>query len=171
MEVFAMSDICPKCGEIMFSAIPGQTTEDEIIEFGRKATFQGAETIVREKGIHPGEHCSKCGTIATVEYVIPGIGDPPGPFTLFLEQCGPNRHNVILQTKKLLGLSLAQARKLIDSPRPVLAVGNLWSVRELKKEYEKVGAVVRIDNEPAIPNLEEQLREAINNYYRVGRPK
>jgi hypothetical protein len=48
---------CRRCGEPLFTALPGKTTVEEIRAFAESSKFQGREHILRDGWIHPGQYC------------------------------------------------------------------------------------------------------------------
>lgn len=57
---------CPKCGEILFGASPGETTQEQIREFARKSNLPEKDEIERDGWIHPGVYCPNgCVSIMT----------------------------------------------------------------------------------------------------------
>lgn len=55
---------CRECGSPLFFAVPGLTSESELIEFVTQAAMANKETILRDKWIHPGVYCPNgCGYV------------------------------------------------------------------------------------------------------------
>jgi hypothetical protein len=50
-------DLCRKCGEALFIAMPGETTREEIRAFAISSSLRAREEIARDGWIHPGKHC------------------------------------------------------------------------------------------------------------------
>lgn len=55
---------CQACGEPQFFALPGKTTREEIIEFGRRCKLKGAREFEASGWIHPGQYCPNGCTFA-----------------------------------------------------------------------------------------------------------
>jgi len=136
---------CPKCGARLFHAIPGQTTEAEILAFAREA---GWEHVIQERWIHPGIYCPKGCYGVLVHYAPP----PPTeetranflPARLFLESPGPNRKRVILWMHQACGISLAEAKRRVDEGNRLIAEGLRWELRELQRGLQALGATAHI---------------------------
>ena len=58
---------CLSCGALMFEAIPGVTTPDEIKAFANSSQLRGKEQIARDGWIHPGRHCPNGCTVVLQE--------------------------------------------------------------------------------------------------------
>ena len=54
---------CSECGAPLFVAVPGQTTQEEILKFVLSATWTGGSEgqFAQDKWIHPGAYCPNCG--------------------------------------------------------------------------------------------------------------
>jgi hypothetical protein len=61
-------DKCPTCGARLFKAVPGETTEEEIVEFARHSQLLGADLYMEERWIHPGIYCPNGCTEILVNY-------------------------------------------------------------------------------------------------------
>ena len=48
---------CRGCGEPLFTALPGQTSAQEIRTFAEASNLKGREHIIRDGWIHPGQYC------------------------------------------------------------------------------------------------------------------
>lgn len=62
---------CRHCGLPLFFAIPGQTTPEEIMDFGNKATIPNMEEIARTRWIHPGVYCPRGCFFVMVDFDHP----------------------------------------------------------------------------------------------------
>ena len=60
--------ICSECGSVLFDAIPGYTTEEDIREFARNSKLPDAEDIIKDGWIHPGLYCPNGCTEIFIEY-------------------------------------------------------------------------------------------------------
>lgn len=49
---------CRRCGEPLFTALPGETTVEEIRAFAECSKIGGQEHIIRDGWIHPGQYCA-----------------------------------------------------------------------------------------------------------------
>ena len=58
LEFKNLAEVCRKCGEALFIAMPGRTTPEEIRAFAKSSKFSGREEIARDGWIHPGKYCS-----------------------------------------------------------------------------------------------------------------
>lgn len=123
---------CPHCGSPVLHATPGQTTVEEIRAF---AGLAGRRDIERYGWIHPGCYCPRGCFQVLIEY------EP----SLFLVSAGPRRLAVIARVKELFGVSLEEARALVDGGEVRLgeADRSIYQ-RELQAELEALGATVRI---------------------------
>jgi ribosomal protein L7/L12 len=67
-------------------------------------------------------------------------------FHVILVEPGPNRLKVILRVRELLGLSLVEARRHVDSGEVILAIGGYMEryLHDLRDEFTKLGAVVKM---------------------------
>ena len=122
-----LDQCCPKCGAEFFHVVPGVTTQSEIVEFAKKF---GWTRIIEDKWLHPGAYCPNgCeGVGYLLEYQLLVPEPDKTIYTLFLEAPGPNRKALIVRLHQVLGLSLAQARDLVESARPQLAIGPSYTV-------------------------------------------
>jgi hypothetical protein len=68
-------DKCPTCGARLFKAVPGETTEEEIVEFARHSQLPGADCIAEERWIHPGIYCPNGCTQILLNYVKDDLWD------------------------------------------------------------------------------------------------
>lgn len=67
-------------------------------------------------------------------------------FTVVLQECGPNKINVIKEVRGVVsGLGLAEAKKLVeDAPSTLKEGANKADAEEIKKKLEAAGAKVVI---------------------------
>ena len=55
---------CVKCGSVLFRAIPGKTSAEEITAFAKRSTIDPTGEIARTGWIHPGIYCPQgCGFV------------------------------------------------------------------------------------------------------------
>jgi ribosomal protein L7/L12 len=66
-------------------------------------------------------------------------------FSVYLEDPGPRRLHVIARVREQNGLSPAQARALVDSPRPVLFRATRRDVEQFTAELTDLGARIAIE--------------------------
>jgi hypothetical protein len=59
---------CKECGEPLFHAMPGETTEEQIREFARHSNLPDKAEIERDGWLHPGIICPNGCTIVLVTY-------------------------------------------------------------------------------------------------------
>ena len=123
---------CPRCGSPVLHAVPGRTTVEEIRAFARLA---GWEEVERDGWVHPGSYCPRGCFGVMAEY------EP----SLFLVSAGPRRHEVILQVKALLRVTLREARALVDGGEfRLLEYGSWPECQRLGAGFEGLGATVRV---------------------------
>ncbi len=70
---------CSKCGAPLFYAVPGQTTEQEIIAFARTGKSPFFEQVASDKWIHPGVYCPNgcCFVMVNLEHPDKYTGEQP----------------------------------------------------------------------------------------------
>jgi hypothetical protein len=131
------SRLCPECGTAIFSVTPGKTSVEEIRAFARRMQWPEAlrSEIERSGWLHPGYFCEKGCTQALCEFYP----------KLFLVDAGSRRQQVILLVKEILGVSLREAKDLVDHGEVVLVENR--PEREcfmIGSQFEAVGAAVRV---------------------------
>lgn len=48
---------CRQCGAALFYAVPGVTSENELIDFATHSAIANKATVLKDKWIHPGVYC------------------------------------------------------------------------------------------------------------------
>lgn len=136
--------LCPKCRGKIFSAVPGKTTPEEIIEFVRQSDIFKDNPDAQDGWIHPGIYCPKgCIQILADYSISPTVPFDADKYSLLLIDAGPRRIKVLTEIRKATGLDLKQAKELLDSPTPEIARGHLWEIEETMQRFKNLGADVR----------------------------
>ena len=62
--------LCPQCGALLFNAVPGVTTREEIIEFVSSTRIFGDNPDAADGWIHPGLYCPNGCTWIRADYQV-----------------------------------------------------------------------------------------------------
>ncbi|VTR96930.1 ribosomal protein L7/L12 [Tuwongella immobilis] len=70
---------CARCGEPLFFAIPGRTTEQETVAFAQTSKSPAFRQVASAKWIHPGVYCSNgcCFIMVNLEHPDKYSGEEP----------------------------------------------------------------------------------------------
>lgn len=118
--------LCPRCGESLIISRP-----------------HGPSTWV--------ERCPGCGQEGggTVSIPPPDIADDNGAeFTIDVVDPGPNRSRLFHLYRETLGLSPAEAKKLLALPRVAIAHGPRMGTWQLVQRFQSTGATLDFVRDP-----------------------
>ena len=158
---------CPECGADYFHAVPGITTQEQIVEF-----LKSVGGDVSDPCLHPGAYCpAGCSTGYLASYPIDVPREITGQrYDLVLDEPVDNDAQLILYLKRKFGWSLSDGRERIRRGSYPLKVcdGALWQLQDIRDELVGLGVAVTIPNEPKRSTFKEAINDMIDNRYPEG---
>jgi hypothetical protein len=157
-------DRCPKCGALLFTAIPGKTTEAEILAFLKGTRPEQTAEEQSDPWIHPGTYCpSGCeGVGCLAEYGFPRLIDD-NIYTLALVSPGARPQHFVVRLRQVLGCSPKEARDLTSRAGAVLLTGEAFRVHAFLERFQDLDA--KWDITPPPPKG-PSIGELLSAYYK-----